>query len=234
MNTRKLCLLVALQLPFLLLYGQLETEGGLFIGAAVYQGDLSPSPFAASEARPTLGGVYRYWFTPHFALRGTATWARISGDDRNRVDFQPGTREWSMTNTLLELALHSEWHFFEKDRYSNTGLINRQYSPFISFGLGGTFTNLKLKVPPDDRLKIPEPEAKKTFIVLPISIGMRFDVNEDFLISAEFGTRCTFSDYIDGVSLNGNPKKDDWYFFTGLSFVYVIDEIVGGKLTRWR
>lgn len=233
MNTLKLSLLVALQLPFVLLCAQLDTEGGLFLGAAYYQGDLAPSPFAASEIRPAVGGIYRYWFSPHFAVRGTATWAKLSGNDANRQRGIGDTRSWKMGASMLEMAVHSEWHVFEKDRYSNTGLINRQYSPYVSVGLGATFSNVKLNVPPDDRFKFPEPDAKKTFIVVPISVGMRFDINEDFLISAEFGTRCTFSDYIDGVSINGNPKKDDWYFFTGLSFVYVIEEIVGSKGNKW-
>lgn len=233
MNTLKLSLLAALLLPFILLSAQLDTEGGIFLGVANYQGDLAPSPIAASEIRPAVGGIYRYWFTPHLAVRGTVTWAKLSADDRNRSNFTPGTRDWSMRGSLLELAVHPEWHFFEKARYGSTGLINRQYSPYVSVGLGAAFSNVKLQVPPDDRFKIPEVDAKKTFIVVPISIGMRFDINEDFLISAEFGTRCTFSDYIDGVSINGNPKKDDWYFFTGLSFVYVIEEIVGSKGNKW-
>ncbi len=230
MNAQKWTLLVGLLLFSLFLNAQRSTEGGIFLGVAYYQGDLAPSPIAASEARPAVGGIYRFLFGEHFALKGSATWAKLSGKDDNRPSFVAGERNWTMRSTILELGVHPEWHFFASDRYGTTGLYSRKYSPFISVGLGAAFTKINLDVPTEDRFKIPESKAKSTFLVIPITAGVRFDITEDWLIAAEFGTRCTFSDYIDGVSLNGNSKKDDWYFFTGISVVYLIQEIVGSKI----
>lgn len=232
MNTLACRLLLCLQFFVLILFAQRSREAGIFLGFSNYQGDLAPSPFAASEMRPAIGGVYRFLFTDHLALRATATVTQLSGADQNRPGYQLNERNWEMHNNLIELAVHPEWHFFPNARYGNTGLHHRQYSPFVSLGLGAVFGRVQLKVPSDDRSKIPETEANSTYLVIPISAGIRFDVSQDFLITAEFGSRATFSDYLDGVSINGNSKTKDWYFFAGLSFVYVIEEIVGGK-SNW-
>lgn len=224
--------LILLFLFPMLTFAQKGTEVGAFVGIAQYQGDLAPFPVAASETNLALGGLYRYLFSSNLALRGTFTWGQISGDDRNRDSFRPGQREWVMKNNIMEMAVHAEWIFFGSDRYSNTGLHERQYSPFVALGLGASFTNARLEVPTEDRSKIPESEATSTFLVVPISAGLRLDITQDFLLSAEFGTRATFSDYIDGVSQNGNPDKGDWYFFAGISLVYVLDELVGSKAGR--
>lgn len=233
MNTNTLKLTGLLLCLFsTLLSAQKSTEMGIFAGVSQYQGDLAPSPVAASETNLALGGVYRYMLNSNLGIKGTVTWGKISGDDQNRQDFRPGQRNWQMESNVFELAVHSEWNFFGTGRYGNTGLLSRSYSPFVSLGLGVALTNVDLVVPSDDRGKIPEPNAASTFLVLPISAGLRLDITEDFVLTAEFGSRVTFSDQLDGVSINGNPKKDDWYFFTGISFIYVLDELVGGKSGR--
>lgn len=228
MNTLKHYWLIILLFPFSL-SAQSNVEAGIFLGIANYQGDLSPSPIAASETKPALGGLYRYMFTSKFAVKGSVIWGMISGRDKNIPNFDLAERNWSMRSNIFELAVHGEWHPFGALRYNNTGLFDRQYSPFISIGIGGAFTDPKLVVPAEDRFKIPEPNATSTFLVLPVSAGLRLDLTEDFLLGLDFGTRITFSDYLDGVSLNGNNQKNDWYFFAGISILYVIEEKVGGK-----
>ncbi len=230
MNKHKLTLL-ALLLP-VLLFAQKSKEIGGFIGASQYQGDLAPTPIAVNETKLALGGLYRYMFTSNFGIRGTVTWAQVSGDDRNRDNYLPGQRSWSMRNNIIELAVHSEWIFFGTSRYNNTGLFARRYSPFVSVGLGAALTNVSLSIPADDKNRRPEPTTGSTFLVVPITAGMRLDVTDDFLVTAEFGTRAAFTDYIDGVSVSGNPQTNDWYFFAGISIVYVLEEIVGSKAGR--
>lgn len=227
MNTLKLTLFV-LALP-LLLAAQKSKEIGGFVGISQYQGDLSPSPIAANESKLALSGVYRYLFNSKFGIKGTVSWAQISGADKNKENYIRSERDWSMRSNIFELAVHSEWNFFGTERYNSTGLFNRQYTPFISLGLGAAFTNRTLTVPSEDRRKIPEPEDVTTFLVVPITAGLRLDVTQDFVVTAEFGTRATFSDYIDGVSLNGRKDTNDWYFFAGIGFVYVLEELIGGR-----
>lgn len=232
MNTLPLRLLLCLQLLYISLFAQSGKEAGIFLGVSNYQGELSPSPIAASETNLAVGGVYRLLFADNFAVRTTASWTRLSGSDRNRPNFYAGDRDWKMTNSLIEMAVHAEWHPLSTARYSSSGLYQRQYSPFLSLGLGAVFSNVNMDVPSDDRYKIPEPKATNTFLVIPITAGIRLDLTEDLLITAEFGSRACFSDYLDGISINGNSKTKDWYFFAGVSFIYVLEEIVGSKAGR--
>jgi hypothetical protein len=222
------CLLFTLSLS-----AQRSTEGGLFVGMANYQGDLAPSPAAIDQSKLALGGLYRYMMTDHIGIKGSVTWGRIAGDDRNRPGYNPRQRTWTMTNSILEMAVHGEWFMFGTSRYGNTGLHLRQYSPFFSVGIGAAFTNPKVRVPAEDRAKLPEPGATSTFLVVPLTGGLRLDILDDFLVTLEFGSRITFSDYLDGVSKNGRSNTNDWYMFGGISFIYIISESVGGKGNRW-
>ncbi len=220
--------LIVLVFP-LLLTAQKSKEVGGFIGISQYQGDLAPSPIAASETNLAISGIYRYFFNSKFAIKGSVSWAQISGSDRNKENFVLGDRDWSMRGSIYELALHSEWNILGTDRYDENGLFTRKYTPFVSIGIGGAFTDKNLMVPPADRGKIPEPNDISTFFVIPISVGLRLDLTKDFVITAEFSTRASFSDYLDGVSINGNRDTNDWYFFAGIGLVYVLEDLIGAK-----
>lgn len=37
----------------------------------------------------------------------------------------------------------------------------------------------------------------------------------------ECGFRKTFTDYLDDVSLRGDPKNMDWYMFAGITITYI-------------
>ena len=128
---------------------------------------------------------------------------------------------------LLEIALQAEWHFFGTPRFNNAGVYSKQASPFISAGLGATFGESKLTAPETDRNNYPEVDDKSAFLVFPISLGMRFDIAESFILSGEFGIRATLTDHLDGVSLTGNPDANDHYFFAGVAITYLIEAEYG-------
>jgi hypothetical protein len=203
---------------------QRSSEAGIFIGAANYMGDMSPTPIAANETNLALGGHYRYMLNPKLGLKGSVTFGKISGDYRNK---RGSTREVSMEAGLMEIALQGEWHFFGTPRFNNAGVYSKQASPFISAGLGATFGESQITAPETDRNNYPEVDDKSAFLVFPISLGMRFDVAESFILTGEFGVRATFTDYLDGISQTGNPDANDHYFFAGISLTYLIESEYG-------
>ena len=105
-------------------------------------------------------------------------------------------------------------------RAGSTGIFRRQISPYIATGLGYTFTNIDLVVPSSDSGMFPEAEDVDKFITVPFMFGVRIDLHEHVSISGEWGWRATFSDYLDDVSQNGNPNRNDWYLFVGGSVSY--------------
>lgn len=224
------CIASALLFPALLL-AQGSAEVGLFIGVSNYMGDLAPSPIAANETQFAFGGQYRQMLSPYFAVKGSVTYGKISGSDLNKPTFQ-AVKENSgrqMESGLLEFTLQGEWHFLGTPRYNNAGLYNRQVSPFIGLGAGLLFANAKVSAPEGSNRRYPEADDSSTFLVFPMTLGIRFDLTESLVMAGEFGLRATFTDYLDGISQTGNPNTNDHYFFGGISVLYLFEADYGGR-----
>ena len=144
------------------LFGQRETEVGLHLGVATYQGDLAVGPFNTNEVNPAIGVVYRKMFTPRIGLRANAIWARISGND---IDFGREDRGLEFQSGLLEFAVHGEWHPMGKARFTNQGFFTRAFSPFVSVGLGLTFGGADVTVAtPQGRYETEAEEISSFFV----------------------------------------------------------------------
>ena len=215
----------------LILSAQRSSEAGLVIGAANYMGDLAPAPFAANETNFALGGQYRHMFNPTMGVKGSVTFAKLTGADENiplPVPL-PGARRWEMESFLMEAAVQGEWHPMGSSRFNNAGVYERQISPYIGVGFGLAFGNAEVTVPQNDNTRFPEAGNKSAYFVFPLTFGMRFDVTESIIFTGEFSVRVTFSDYLDGVSQNGNPNTDDHYLFAGISILYLIEAEYGSS-----
>ena len=228
MNKLTSLLIILLALP-LGLFAQHSSEAGIFIGVSNYMGDLAPSPLAANETNLAFGGQYRYMLNPKTGLKGSATYTKLSGADANvpLQDPSVGVRRWKMETRLLEAALQAEWHPLGASRFNNAGVYQRQISPFIGAGVGLAFGTAKVNVPEDDKTRFPETDSQSAFLVFPMTLGIRFDVTESLILTGEFSVRGTFSDYLDGVSQNGNPNTNDHFMFGGISLLYLIDAEFG-------
>lgn len=221
-------LITLLILPFSAL-SQRSSEAGLFIGVSNYMGDLAPAPLAANETNLAFGGHYRYMLNPKTGVKGSVSYAKLSGSDANipLADPRPGVRRWEMETGLLEAALQMEWHPLGSSRFNNAGVYQRQLSPFIGAGLGLAFGDAEVKVPEDDQARFPEADDKSAFIVFPVTLGIRFDLSESLILTGEFSVRGTFTDYLDGISQSGNPDANDHYMFGGVSILYLIEADYG-------
>lgn len=228
MKKLAILLIIALAMPFDT-FAQSSTEAGVFIGVANYMGDLAPTPLAANETRVAFGGQLRRMLNPKTGLKGSVTLGKLTGDDINipMTESTASGRRWEMSTGILEAALQVEWHPLGGPRFNNAGVYERQISPFLGAGFGLTFTNAKVKVPADDKTRFPEADNKSAIIVFPLTLGIRFDVTESLIVTGEFSVRGTFSDYLDGVSQNGNPDANDHYMFGGISFLYLIEADYG-------
>jgi len=212
-----------------ILFGQSSAEAGLFIGVSNYMGDLSPTPIAANETHFAFGAHYRYMLGPRLGIKGSVSFAKISGADVNKPIAQPGPspRRWSMEAGLLEFAVQGEWHPLGSPRFNNAGLYSSQCSPFIGLGLGIAFAEAEVRTGDKDNTRFPEADDASTFVVFPLTVGIRFDLSEYCILSGEFGLRATLSDYLDGVSENGNPRANDHYFMGGVAVYYLIEAEYG-------
>ncbi|MCF8244040.1 MAG: DUF6089 family protein [Saprospiraceae bacterium] len=205
-----------------LLSAQSPLEAGLFGGLVVYQGDLSENDiFEINEFNPAFGGLLRYHLNEKWKVRGHVIYGKISGTDKNAKDPGLNSRGWSYESFLVELTFVGEYHPWGKLRANNGGLFKPQISPYLGAGVGFINFNPKVNVEhPQDAVLFPETQRTTTAMSIPLVIGFRYDFSERYIATLEGGWRVTFNDYLDGVSKNGNPKKNDPFIFVGLSLTY--------------
>lgn len=206
-------------------------EFGLFGGVTTYQGDLADGLIVWPNIQPAGGLLLRYNPGSFYSLRMGFTTGKLLGNDQNSKRQIIKDRAFSFYSTVREISAVAE---FQLPSYGTSayGLFKMKFSPFLFGGIGLSVINGEPKAPVD-RIPYPFPEfdARKNFLVLPIGGGLKFRFADQFAISTEWGTRKTFGDYIDGISINGNPNSGDWYIFGGITLTYVVD---GGDSNPYR
>lgn len=198
-----------------------DVEVGGFLGGAVYQGDLSDQLFDPAGAVFGYTGRYKYYYTLNF--RANLLLSRLKGSDKG------ASRNFSFTTTMIELSGMAELEPLGRWRELGNGTKKLKFSPYLLGGLGfllahpkatfGTVTNPALQ----DQINQDSQKGKtKLLLVIPIGAGVRYDLNREWMIGAEAAVRYPFTDYLDGISRAANPKAGDWYWFYGVTAMYLI------------
>lgn len=174
-------------------------------------GDLVDAKFGSmNDLNFAYGLMARRYFHPNLAIRGNLLRSRLTGnDDRYERLAERGFR----TQTpLTELSMDLEFDLFGHRR-GNPELTSGPISPYFLVGVGMAFTNPKTNYGSldGDALQDQNAEVSGTRFVLPVGLGLRIDMGTNWAAAVEVSPRATFSDYLDGVSLSGNPDKNDWY-----------------------
>lgn len=207
-------------------YGSNYWEAGFLFGLTNYSGDVTEKRVDIEETQPGFGAYARYHFSPHFSAKAHVYSGSVSGDDANGKNKE---RSFRTATNIIEFGGVLEWNILGRDRYSNTGIYRFFWTPFIYAGVGYTLTNNSVEYygSPDrrnDYLRVPFPEEnlKNRFILAPLGIGARADIMEFMVFSLEAGLRPVFSDDFDGIKINGNPNRGDWYYFAGATVSFIL------------
>jgi Domain of unknown function (DUF6089) len=188
--------------------------------------------------RWNLGFAYTRQFTPRVAVRASLTYARISGDDYNysqsNVMGKYGVtfaRNLHFRNDLKEFALTGLYNFRPEGRTSEK---RPSVSPYLFFGFAATAHSPEARSPVDETnpansrvwVKLQplgtegqgQPGFEKPYslitLAIPMGLGVKVRLNDDFNIAAEVGYRYTFTDYLDDV---GGNYPTDPTVLTGLA-----------------
>lgn len=215
---------------------QYQWELGTFIGISNYQGDMvrSNAPLFG-EGNFAFGIQSRYVVNYKWAFRGHITAGKISGSDFNDMDDVINARGLEFTNKVKNIGIVLEYEPFGDKRYLADVGFKKTISPYIYTGVGMLTTNLNL-----DASKAPASYATvlasdanasyyKTRFSIPFGIGLKLDLSEYWVISADVAMLYPFTDYLDGVSIAGNPDSNDWMNFAGVSVFYRLKESMKNK-----
>ncbi|MFD2573613.1 DUF6089 family protein [Spirosoma soli] len=178
--------------------------------------------------RWNVGIGYTRQFTPHFAARAAFTWARITGDDykynKNAISNSPVieedliyyVRNLHFRNDIKEFALTGIYNFIEDGRNSN---VRAKFTPYLFGGIALVAHSPQARTPYNESsadssqrwVKLQplhtegqgQPGRDKPYSLvtaaIPVGIGFRYMINENFNVGVEIGYRYTFTDYLDDV-----------------------------------
>lgn len=254
---RTLFLLALMSIGFL---SRAQTmEVGLFGGLSYYLGDLNPG-YHFLNPKPSYGALARLNFNPRISLRAGVYRGKVTGDD-----YKSNTNELRglhFESPVTDVSVVGEFNFFEYF----TGSKRDKLTPYIFGGVGVFFfnpsaggVNLKDAGTEGQNVGFDGRKPYKLFsFSIPFGFGVKFSLNSRLALTAEWGLRKTFTDYIDDVSTTyylagdqidpnnteqvlsdptfahdpymerGNPKTRDWYNFTGITLTYKF-RLFGGR-----
>jgi outer membrane protein OmpA-like peptidoglycan-associated protein len=198
---------------------QEKWEGGIFLGYSNYMGDMVEPTFTLKGANPAFGILIRNHLTDRLGLRMNLLYGKIEGNDEN---YERNKARGAMfESSLVELSLVGEYEFLGHRRWGEGGSFQKTFSPYIFAGPGISFNDPDLSIndssKPSSGLE-PDIDAdfSKSHFAMPLGLGFHFDLSRKVNLGIEWGMRLTFSDYIDGLSLAGDPDDNDVTAFGGL------------------
>ncbi|MDR6195834.1 DUF6089 family protein [Siphonobacter sp. SORGH_AS_0500] len=195
---------------------KIEFGGGL--GFMHYKGDITPN-LQLKSGRPAGNLFFRYNASKALSGRFSAGAGRIYGSDfRSKDPFQLG-RGYIFGTRMLEAGADLEYNFLDFDY---TKRKPRNWSPYVFAGLA--FYNFK----PDQE---PTESYRKSGLAIPFGLGIKWQIKGPWSLGFEFGTRKTWSDYLDGHNESGpaverrlqtDPTRKDMYYYSSISLSYTI------------
>lgn len=191
-------------------------EIGLTAGASNYVGDIGrtnyiyPGEFGA-------GVTFKYNLNPAIALRSSYLVLPIEGDDANAsTDFQI-SRGRTFTNTIHEFAIGIDYNFYDY----NIADYDKTWTPYLFLEVAAfNYSYVVSENAPQDYNF-----DRKTSFSVPVGFGIKSKLISNLAISLETKFALTFEDDIDYStaripSLDFGTSGNDWYMFTGVSFIY--------------
>jgi len=201
-----------------------DYQVGLFVGASSYEGDLhclEEDDFNIfTEANATFGVSFYKNFNNQLSGGINLIFAKLSGTDKNFTSNKGHQqRGFSFSNNITEISLRLN--------YAPFGNRAWKVSPYVfggaGFALGSADTDYNKNAQSDEKRKQIDTDiqnATSSSFALPVGLGLTYRLNEKIDINLEAGMRLGLNDYIDGVSVSGNPDVADYYGVGGISVNY--------------
>jgi hypothetical protein len=185
---------------------------GVKLGGSIYQGDLPSYSLSDSvyfSLHPSIGIEGEYHYTDYLTFGIMARFGNLSGDDNQTNNNSLRARNLSFESSLKELSAFVRF-------YPITFLNNFQAAFGFYVGAGVGFFHYNPKAELDGVLHELQPLGtegqglpsypdrqfySKLSLNIPLSVGVKYHLNDKIAIGIDFGTRITFTDYLDDVSL---------------------------------
>ncbi len=186
-----------------------QLEAGVSVGLSTYQGDLAPNSIGGSFSQLHFsGGIFgRYNFNNFISAKVSLNYAKLSAEDANAASEAQQARNLSFRSNIFEGSVTAEFNILGYQPYN----FERTFSPYIFAGVSyfrfnpeAFFDNEWVELQPlgteGQGLEGFEEEYRLFQIAIPVGVGVKYALNDQWNIGLEVGLRKTFTDYIDDVS----------------------------------
>ncbi len=213
------------------------------IGGALTQENLyGLKDIEITSTRPSISVGAKYKIDHRWFARVNLSSALLQGSDEGSLnqDVRAGGG-YKFHSFIFEPSAMAEFYILPESRsmvseaiYNKKGMVNgfRQIYLYLFTGAGAVvnFPTVTYIDPRDgeadvevgdDGYQRPEDQFRRVGAVIPFGIGAKMDLTAYWTVSAEFGRRFTFTDYIDGYTSRFSTANDT-YDFMQVVFSYKI------------
>ena len=200
-------------------------EVGAYGGGSNFIGDIGSTSYIAPNA-PVLGIIAKWNRSPRHSWRASIIYSDLKAFDSESDDPRRIERNYKFDSNLLELSAGMEYTFWDFDLHKS-GI---KLAPYLYSGISAAYHD-NYYVNANDAYT---PENTKSWAFgVPMVLGVKSNITNNFILGFEIGARYTFSDEIDGsvpdapeleVFSFGNTNSDDWYVFTGFTLTYTFGQ----------
>ena len=195
-------------------------ELGVFVGVSNLIGDVGATNYISPNS-PTLGLIYKWNASPRHSWRASLIYSDLKAKDLKSDDPRRQQRDYNFDSNLLEISAGIEFTFFDFDLYDERTTGTPYLYSGISMAKHDNFYFFN---------GVQTPENNSSWAIgIPMALGFKTNIIDNFIIGIEVGARYTFSDAIDGSNpkeaINqqyrfGNINNNDWYVFSGVTLTY--------------
>jgi len=222
-----------------------EGEVGVSIGVGHYFGDLNTKSNIA-HPKFAAGAFYRKQFGNYIGVKIAGDYTFLGYSDSYSNNPVQQQRNLSFNTNVWELSVSGDFNFFK----FYPGFPEYSFTPYVSLGVGvfsfdpyaylGGQKYFLRQLGTEGQGSALYPNMKpysNVAMCIPISIGVKYALNERTNVFAEFSYRFTNTKYLDDVSgtyapdafstvdANGNPSA--WYLLQDRS--YATGSLIGVK-----
>lgn len=196
-------------------------EVGIFAGGSNFIGDVGATNYI-SPNQPAIGGIFKWNRSARHSFRASVIFSEIEGLDSKSDDPRRQQRDYSFSNSLLEISAGMEFTFMEFDLHT----IGIKGTPYLYSGI--TFTKHDNYYFSNTGVLTSEDTSSWAYGI-PMVLGYKTNITNHLILAAEIGARYTFSDELDGSVPEakgleplsfGNTNSNDWYVFSGFTLTY--------------
>lgn len=195
-------------------------EVGVFVGGSNFIGDVGKEKHISPD-NLAFGGIYKWNKSTRHSWRFSIMRSTLNIDDALADSKSRQERGFALENNVTEISAGLEFNFFEFNLHN----LGFKITPYVHTGLGYFWYDNKYIVS-----GIVKNDGERSGgLAIPMTVGVKFNVANNWVVGIESGVRYTFADDLDGSNPKsskyqqyrfGNLNSNDWYVFTGLTLTY--------------